>query len=73
MSSVTALSARPTKAETRSAAQLPSSTALTILVNNDSKDITATPSRFQFLSRRHIPESRLGLLASLIWEERADG
>ena len=66
---VTADTARPPKApQKRSAAQLPSSAAPTIFVNHDDPDNIARSARVQLLSRKNIPESRLGLLASLIWE-----
>ena len=39
-------------------------------VINGNDDFTATSLQTQFLSARHIPKSRLGLLASLIWESR---
>ena len=41
-----------------------------LIVINSTDDLTATTAQYQFLGRRHIAESRLGLLASLIWEVR---
>jgi hypothetical protein len=42
-----------------------------LIINGDDVDSIST-HRAQFLARRNIPHSRLGLLASLIWQVRHD-
>lgn len=73
MSVITAPASPQQAPEKRSAAQLPSPAALASSFNSDSPDHTAIATRIQFLSRRNIVPSRLGLLASLAWEVSSHG